>query len=147
MLDRLRRTSNLAHPPGLGASLPPSVWERLTCDCAIRRVVLDPAGMPLDVGRATRTATGAQRAALLARDRGCAYPGRCRPAGWTDAHHIRHWRRHHGRTDLTNLILLCRHHHGSAHRADYTITTAGDHAVFTQHRHGELGRHRPRAGP
>ncbi|WP_198165655.1 HNH endonuclease signature motif containing protein, partial [Rhodococcus sp. ADH] len=56
-----------------------------------------------------------QRVALIARDRGCAFPGcSCVPA-WTDAHHIRHWANG-GPTVMNNLVLLCRSHHRLMHR-------------------------------
>jgi hypothetical protein len=62
---------------------------------------------PLEVGRATRVVTAAQRAALAVRDGGCVFPGCDRPLAWCDAHHLRHWL-HGGPTDLANLALLCR---------------------------------------
>jgi Domain of unknown function (DUF222) len=66
---------------------------------------------PLEVGRATRVVAPAQRAALTVRDGGCRFPGCDRPVAWCDAHHLRHWL-HGGPTDLGNLVLLCRGHHG-----------------------------------
>ena len=62
--------------------------QRLACDGAIRRVVLDADGELLDVGRAHRLATPAQRAGLRARDRGCVFPGCDRSPGWCQAHHL-----------------------------------------------------------
>lgn len=121
--------------------VPPSVWMRLSCDAAVRRIVLDPDGCPLDVGTAVRTATGAQRAALLARDGGCAYPGCHRPSGWVDVHHIRHWRDG-GPTDLANLISLCRHHHSDVHRHRYRIEAHDGIAVFIARGGRRLGQHR-----
>jgi hypothetical protein len=46
---------------------------------------------PLEVGRTSRVVTAAQRAALLVRDGGCAFPGCDRPPAWCEAHHLRHW--------------------------------------------------------
>jgi hypothetical protein len=69
---------------------------------------------PLEVGRATRVVTAAQRAALAVRDGGCVFPGCDRPVAWCDAHHLRHWL-HGGPTDLANLALLCRAHHRAVH--------------------------------
>jgi hypothetical protein len=121
--------------------VPGPIWERIACDSVVRRIVVDAAGLPIDAGRAVRTASAVQRAALLVRDRGCAYPGCGRPGGWTDAHHIRHWR-HGGRTDLDNLILLCRHHHSDLHRGEYTIAVVDRRARFS-HRTGRvIGQHR-----
>jgi Domain of unknown function (DUF222)/HNH endonuclease len=69
---------------------------------------------PLEVGRATRVVSAAQRVALAVRDGGCRYPGCDRPPAWCDAHHLRHWL-HGGATDLANLVLLCRTHHRAVH--------------------------------
>jgi uncharacterized protein DUF222/HNH endonuclease len=69
---------------------------------------------PLEVGRATRVVSPAQRTALAVRDGGCRYPGCDRPPAWCEAHHLRHWL-HGGATDLENLVLLCRAHHRAVH--------------------------------
>jgi Domain of unknown function (DUF222)/HNH endonuclease len=69
---------------------------------------------PLEVGRATRVVSPAQRGALAVRDGGCRYPGCDRPVAWYEAHHLRHWL-HGGPTDLENLVLLCRAHHRAVH--------------------------------
>jgi hypothetical protein len=76
-------------------------------------------GTVLDVGRKTRVISTAMRRALRFRDKGCRFPG-CTNTRWVDAHHIVHWVRG-GRTDLANLILLCRHHHRVVHEGGYTI--------------------------
>jgi hypothetical protein len=69
---------------------------------------------PLEVGRATRVVSAAQRTALAVRDGGCRFPGCDRPPAWCEAHHLRHWL-HGGATDLGNLVLLCRAHHRAVH--------------------------------
>jgi hypothetical protein len=69
---------------------------------------------PLEVGRATRVVSAAQRTALAVRDGGCRFPGCDRPLAWCEAHHLRHWL-HGGATDLGNLVLLCRAHHRAVH--------------------------------
>jgi Domain of unknown function (DUF222)/HNH endonuclease len=69
---------------------------------------------PLEVGRATRVVSPAQRTALTVRDGGCRYPGCDRPPAWCEAHHVRHWL-HGGPTDLGNLVLLCWTHHRAVH--------------------------------
>jgi hypothetical protein len=69
---------------------------------------------PMEVGRATRVVSPAQRTALAVRDGGCVFPGCDRPLAWCEAHHLRHWL-HGGATDLGNLVLLCRTHHRAIH--------------------------------
>jgi len=63
--------------------------------------------------------------ALAVRDGGCVWLGCDMPVGWTDAHHITPWE-HGGPTDLANLALLCRHHHGVTHRTGWTMTAHAD---------------------
>ena len=60
---------------GWGGPISAEAVRRIACDAGITRVVTDPAGVPLDVGRESRTVTAGQWAALVARDRGCAFPG------------------------------------------------------------------------
>ncbi|HMG29506.1 MAG TPA: DUF222 domain-containing protein, partial [Jiangellaceae bacterium] len=105
----LATTADTAVAPGeLGWGGPPSAQavRRIGCDAGISRVITDPAGVPLDVGRESRTVTPGQWTALIARDRGCAFAGCTRPAEWCIAHHIVHWADG-GPTDLDNLVLLC----------------------------------------
>ena len=80
-----------------------------------------PSAEPLDVGRASRVATAAQRRALAVRDGGCRFPGCDCPPIWCEPHHWRvHWLDG-GRTDLDNLVLLCRRHHRAVHEGGWTI--------------------------
>jgi hypothetical protein len=98
--------------------------ERLLCDCDISRVVTGPDSLPLDVGRVRRTPTPAMRRALVERDGGCRWPGCNRAAGFCDAHHVVPWLRG-GETKLTNLVLLCSHHHHVTHQPGWSITFDG----------------------
>ena len=95
--------------------LPASVAQRLACDCEVWRVVLDPAtGLPLEVGRAHRIVPTWMRKALIARDRGCRWPGCSAPASWCEVHHLLAWYSG-GQTNVDNAALLCRWHHGKVH--------------------------------
>jgi hypothetical protein len=94
--------------------------ERLTCDCSIRRIVLDPKAVVMEVGRARRVVSPAERQALEARDLGCVWPRCERPAAWCEAHHLIHWARG-GTTDLTNQVLLCGFHHRLVHEGGWQI--------------------------
>jgi predicted restriction endonuclease len=40
---------------------------------------------------------------------------------FTNVHHIVAWKPG-GRTDLPNLVLLCKHHHGVVHRKGWTMS-------------------------
>lgn len=94
---------------------------RMSCDCAVSRVVMRGRSEVLDMGRKTRLVTSVQRRALAIRDRGCTFPGCDRPESWCDAHHVEHWARDNGATDLGNLALLCRRHHVLVHEGGWTL--------------------------
>ena len=80
---------------------------------------------PLEVGRASRVVSAAQRAALVVRDGGCAVPGCDRPPAWCEAHHLRHWL-HGGPTNLVNLALVCRAHHRAVHEGGWRLARGPD---------------------
>ncbi len=112
-----------------GSVLTPDAIRRISCDCAVSRVVFGPDSQPLDVGRAMRLVPAPMRRALDARDGGCVSTGCDRPAHWCDAHHVIHWADW-GLTCLDNLVLLCRHHHRLVHEAQWTISGPATAPVF-----------------
>jgi hypothetical protein len=112
-----------------GDVLSPETVRRLACDAEIIPMVLGTKSEPLDLGRSRRLVTRGLRLALWQRDRGCTFPGCQVPRQWTDAHHVRHWYRHRGRTSLLNCALLCRRHHTYVHKFDLTATVTKD-AVY-----------------
>jgi hypothetical protein len=78
----------------------------------------------LDVGRSHRLVTDRLYRALLLRQHGhCAHPG-CPNTKNLHAHHRIYWI-HGGRTDLSNLLLLCERHHVGHHGGEFEIFTAG----------------------
>jgi hypothetical protein len=107
-----------------GGALHPETARRLACDASVVRII-ERDGRPLSVGRKSRSVPPALRRALQSRDRGCRFPGCCE-GRFVDAHHIEHWA-HGGVTELSNLVLLCRHHHRLLHEGGYRIrrTSAG----------------------
>jgi hypothetical protein len=105
---------------GSGTPVSAETARRLACDATILPAVLGTAGEPLDLGRSTRMPSPALRRALVLRDGGCRFPGCDRPPEWSDAHHITPWAAG-GPTNLANLILLCRHHHGLVHEGGWRI--------------------------
>jgi hypothetical protein len=116
--------------------------RRIACDAKVIPVVMGTDSEVLDLGRTKRAVSVAQRKALHARDRGCAFPGCSRPPKWCDAHHIRHWSEG-GNTDLGNLILLCRTHHTLVHHSQWRIAMTGGIPAFFPPRHVDPAQ-RPR---
>ena len=125
-LDALRGLGGQADIYGAGVTgsdgepIGVDTLRRYTCDCTISRVILGPDSEILDVGRASRIATPAQRRALFIRDGGCVFPGCDRPPGWCEAHHVVHWIDL-GPTNLGNIALLCSHHHHLCHEGGWTM--------------------------
>jgi hypothetical protein len=103
-----------------GGPLSAATARRIACDAKVIPVVLGGASQPLDVGREQRTVPRHLRRAVIARDRGCAFPGCDRPPAWCEAHHVQHWADG-GDTALSNLVLLCRHHHHVIHHTPWTV--------------------------
>jgi hypothetical protein len=128
----------LAHLEWVG-DIPDVVARRIACDADVWRVVLDPAtGQPLNVGRTHRLVPPWIRKALHARDRGCRFPGCHTPAAWTDGHHLIPWAEG-GPTDIDNLLLLCRFHHGLVHEGGWSVNVdAGSGAVTATRPDGRL---------
>ena len=123
------------HLDGYGR-IPVATARRLCCGADIRIAVVGAGGEVLHLGRKVRTATHAQRHALLARDgTTCAIRGCTVPWDQCQAHHITPWETG-GTTDLDNLLHLCTGHHHLVH---------DDH--WTLHRSAEGWSLRPPASP
>ena len=103
--------------------------QRLACDGNIARVVFGPDSVVVDVGRAARVVSGAARRALNARDQHCRWPGCERTASWSAAHHVVHWTQG-GKTDLSNLLLLCHRHHWMVHEGGWKLARSDDDRVL-----------------
>lgn len=88
-------------------------------------VRFDDDGARLDLGRDERLFTARQKIALAIRDGGCMDPECTRPPSWTEAHHIDHWHRDGGRTDLADGILLCRGDHLRYHNEGWEVRREG----------------------
>jgi hypothetical protein len=102
-----------------------SQLRRLCCDAKVLPAVLNGAGEVLDLGRAVRTATPAQRRALAVRDKGCTAPWCTKGPKWTTPHHIEFWTDPRGgpggRTDIGNLALMCETDHHVVHHEGWDI--------------------------
>jgi hypothetical protein len=108
----------------------------LLCLGRIRTVVHDELGNVCNIGRSRRTVTDRQFRALLARDRHCAHPG-CRSKAGLEAHHVKRWIDG-GRTELTNLVLLCERHHHALHDGAFEITSLGRQRFRFQRNDGRV---------
>jgi hypothetical protein len=125
-----------------GVPLPISTARRLACDAEIVPTLIGTAGEVLDQGRSVRTANRAQRRALRAMHRGCAFPGCGVGFDACRMHHVRWWWRDLGPTDIDNLLPLCEHHHHLVHEGGWELELTRDRiATWTRpdgvvHHHG-----------
>jgi len=103
---------------GDGEPLSAGDLRRLCCDADLLPAVLGGPSTVLDVGRDHRLVPADLRAALVLRDGGCVFPGcHARPTE-CEAHHVIPWWNG-GPTALSNLCLLCHHHHALLEPARY----------------------------
>jgi hypothetical protein len=105
--------------------IPRITAERLTCECALSRVVMRGRSEVLDYGRRTRIVPRRLRRVVRLRDEHCQFPGCREPAHWCDVHHVRHWLDG-GETTLENLALLCRRHHVACHEGGWKLARGPD---------------------
>jgi Domain of unknown function (DUF222) len=119
-IDHQRLTGALAGV-GLVADEPISAGQarRLACTAQIIPVVLGGDSEILDLGRARRLFSPAQRKAMAVRDRRCRTQGCTIPASWCEAHHATNPWATGGRTNLADGTLLCSWHHHRAHDHHY----------------------------
>ena len=118
-LDRRAGTAQLE---GQTASVSIATAERHLCATGFVPILFDKDGeQVMNVGRDERLFTNRQRVGLAARDGGCRFPDCDRPPSWTEAHHINEWDRDHGRTDIADGVLLCRHHHMLVHNNGWHV--------------------------
>ena len=101
-----------------GSPIPIGELRQLARDADILPSIFDAKTQNMWLGRQRRTASEAQRVALMARDQGCV----CCKANplWCRAHHIIWWSKN-GPTDLDNLLLVCDDCHKKIHLHGWTV--------------------------
>ena len=106
--------------------------ERLLCEGSSIRMGFDPSSTVLDLEREQRTFSQRQREVLSVKFGGCMDPHCDRPPSWCEAHHIKHWVRDRGKTEIENGILLCKWHHLKYHNEGWEIVRdqAGEYWVI-----------------
>ncbi|WP_158716332.1 HNH endonuclease signature motif containing protein [Blastococcus sp. Marseille-P5729] len=110
--------------------IPDDAARRLARDAQLRRIVIDPvSGQPLDVGR--RQPSERLRAAVLARDGHCRFPG-CQRVASLDLDHLEPYRDDappEGQTAPPNLQVLCREHHRAKHQLPWRPVVDSDGVI------------------
>jgi hypothetical protein len=116
--------SGIGHVVDTGEILPRSSVEALLCDCALHKVVRSGSNI-VDFGVATRSISTPLWNALAIRDQQCRFPGCDRPPSWCEGHHVV-WYSKGGRTNLSNLVMLCRRHHRMLHKPGWSARLDDD---------------------
>jgi len=127
-LDQLLDGLGAAHIDGVDAGISATTARILAAEANIIPAVLGGAGEVLDLGRARRLFSPAQRQTLAEQYGGCAFPGCGHPPSYTEAHHLQWWSRG-GPTDLANGVPLCSFHHHRIHDDEWEIQVR-DHVPY-----------------
>ena len=106
-----------------GTPIPTAELIRLACDADLLPGVFRKATQEMNLGRKRRTASDAQRAALVYRDKECIGCGAS--AHRSFAHHVRFWKNG-GPTDFGNLVLVCNKCHHNIHDLGWEVTHDSD---------------------
>jgi hypothetical protein len=101
--------------PGVSAE----TARRVACDAHVVSVIKGYRGSVVGGGPARRLPSPSLRRRLHARDQGGRFPG-CGERRVVSAHHVHHWARG-GRTDLDNLVEVCRFHHRLVHEGGWSM--------------------------
>jgi hypothetical protein len=121
----LREGRDVANIEGQVDAVSAATARRHVCDAGVVAALFDDDGQAVNVGRDQRLFNHRQRVGMAARDGGCRFPGCNRPPSWTEAHHIDEWLLDHGKTDIADGILLCRHHHLLTHNNGWKVQRSG----------------------
>jgi hypothetical protein len=116
----LDRRSGVGYLEGQSATVSIATIERHACDGGLVPILFDDNGEALNLGRSQRLHNARQRIAIAARDGGCLAPECERPPSWCEVHQIHEFGRG-GATDLTDGVLLCRHHHMLVHNNRWRV--------------------------
>ncbi|WP_411373657.1 DUF222 domain-containing protein [Arthrobacter sp. MPF02] len=105
--------------------IPASMARKLLADGAesFHRVLVDPDGAPLEIGRTSYRLTEAMKKALQLRDGRCTFPGCSNNSLDNETDHLTAWQ-HGGTTGISNLAQLCPKHHRLKHNSGWTPTPA-----------------------
>ena len=110
-----------------GSPIPTGELHKMALEANLLPSIFDTKSQDMWLGRRVRTATEAQRIALIARDQHCIGCG-ANPL-WCQAHHIIWWSKD-GPTNLDNLVLVCNDCHHKIHDDGWQV-----------HKHPDTGKY------
>ncbi len=112
---------------GRAPALTPAMVRRLASDADLQLVLHDD-GRILGITEPTARIPAPVRSAVLARDRGCRFPGCAAPPRYLDLHHVQP-REEDGPTVVENLVGLCRRHHTAVTLGRWKLAMTPDATV------------------
>ena len=132
---------------GHGALISLAMALKIATDAQIIPIIFKGAKEIAAYGDTHRFATTNQRLALIARDKGCSFPGCTIPPAWCQTHHITEFQ-FTRRTSVDDLTLLCGYHHRTFEKLGWTCQMitgypALDTPTLDQPRPNTAAEHRP----
>ena len=105
---------------GTGAVIPATEARRwASSDSRFYAALIDKAKIPIAYSTSQRLFSETQRLAMIARDRGCSFPGCDAPPAFTEAHHVTEYSIT-ATTTVADGCLLCGYHHREFERAGWS---------------------------
>jgi hypothetical protein len=104
----------------------------------IRRVVIDTAGVVINMGRLQRLFTGSARTAAQLLATTCSHAGCQIPATLCDVDHLEPWTQSHGRTDQHNAGPGCNPHNRRKHKNRWQTRRAKNGLIYTIRANGTI---------
>jgi len=99
-----------------GIAVLPDVALKAALIGHVRRVVIDSAGVVINMGRKQRLFTGSAREAAKLLTHRCRFVGCDVPATYAEVDHLDEWERDNGTTDQNNAAINCKTHNRAKHR-------------------------------
>ena len=103
--------------------------RRLSCDAVFTKILLDDKLIPVSAAHSRRVPTRKERQAMKLQQKGCRGRGCHRPAPHCSPHHVV-WYCKSRRTKISEMILLCPHHHWMVHEGGWTVALKDDGEVM-----------------
>ena len=143
LLNGLRERSII--DPGHDLTLPVESYRRMACMACIVPTVMNGDGVVLDQGRGRRLATKDQRRALRAMYETCVIPDCSVRSRHCEPHHVALWTKHHGPTDIDNLVPVCSRHHHAVHEGGWHLVLHPDRSLTVTYPDGTIRTNGPPA--
>jgi hypothetical protein len=121
-----------------GIALLPEAVLRAALGGYVRRVVVDSAGVVINMGRKQRLFTGTAREAAKLMAHRCDFRGCDIPVTFTEVDHVDEWQQDNGTTDQDNASIGCKTHNRAKHHRKYRVERRPD---------GQIIYHRPNGTP